>query len=365
MTRNGDWTRYGGTPDPVKTDGRDIDAGISLLAGEAAEQSVDHTDRRLERIAPAPWKRVPAIGEGETTYYGRPLLKQSVWSVDIPLYYFAGGAAGAALTLGAALQFANPRGEHPFRRLSTICHWAGSAGSTIGAALLIHDLGRPSRFLYMMRVFRPTSPMNMGTWILSGAAPTAIFTTLFINRGGWVGSIAEATGYLSGIFGAALAGYTGVLVSNSAVPIWQEARRWVPVLFIASSAVSAASLIEVFADDRQSLRFAGMFGTAGRVAEFVAARRVERAASAIPPIAEPLNRGFSGFLWKAARGLNIASLGFGLLAGRSRRRAAVAGVLGLAGALCLRFAVHYATNASARDPKACFQQQNLRQESAD
>ncbi len=112
------------------------------------------------------------------------MLKQSVWSIDIPIYYFLGGTAGAALTLGAAIQLVSPRGRHPLRRLSAICHWIGIAGSTAGAAFLIHDLGRPSRFLYMMRVFRPASPMNMGVWILAGAAPTAIATGLLVNRRG-------------------------------------------------------------------------------------------------------------------------------------------------------------------------------------
>jgi formate-dependent nitrite reductase membrane component NrfD len=96
----------------------------------------------------------------------------------------------------------------------------GVAGSSIGAAFLIHDLGRPERFLFMLRVFRPTSPMNLGAWILAGAAPTAIATALFINRRGLLGWLGESAGYASGVFGAALATYTGVLVANSAVPVW-------------------------------------------------------------------------------------------------------------------------------------------------
>ncbi len=75
------------------------------------------------------------------TYYDRPLLKEPVWEIDIPIYYFLGGAAGAALVLGAAAQF------------------EGGTGLS-----LVHDLGRPSRFLNMLRVFRPTSPI-IGAWI--------------------------------------------------------------------------------------------------------------------------------------------------------------------------------------------------------
>jgi formate-dependent nitrite reductase membrane component NrfD len=261
------------------------------------------------------------------------------------------------MTLAAALQLVSPRGGHPLRRLSAICHWTGIAGSAVGGALLIHDLGRPLRFLYMMRVFRPTSPMNMGVWILSGAAPTAIVAGLLANRRGWLGVLGEVAGYLSGIFGVGLAGYTGVLVSNTAVPVWQPARRWVPVMFMASSAASAASVIDVFAGDPRTHALTRIFGTAGRVAEIAAARMVEHHAGRIPKVGEPLRRGAPGILWKAAGLLTAASLVTSLLPGRRRKSRVLAGALGLAGSFCLRFAVHYASSASARDPRAAFHQQ--------
>lgn len=90
------------------------------------------------------------------------------------------------------------------------------------------------------------------------------------------------------------------------------------------------------------------------------AEGVERVASAIPKIGEPLHRGHTGFLWKLASGLTAVSLGLSLIGGRGRKRTVVAGVLGMGGSLCLRFAVHYASNDSARDPTASFQQQRTR-----
>ena len=336
-------------------DGRDVDTTLATLDGEAAQQEVKRDDRHLASIAPSPWQSVPGIAGPDSTYYDRPMLKQSVWSIDIPIYYFLGGTAGAAMTMGAAIQLLSPRGTHPLRQISAICHWTGILGSTAGAAFLIHDLGRPGRFLYMMRVFRPTSPMNIGAWILGGAAPTAILTGLLINRRGLAGAIGEAAGYLSGIFGAALAGYTGVLVSNSAIPIWQQSRRWVPPMFVASSAASAASVIDLLSSDKRARSVTRAFGTAGRIAEIAATKQVERAASAIPKVGEPLHRGGSALLWKIATALTTASLGASFVRGRKPRIAA--GLLGIAGSLCLRFAVHYATNASARDPRAAFHQQ--------
>ena len=170
---------------------RPVEETLSPLkkTAEAIQREVAQEVGRIVQIVFADWHKtgtidleaVPEITDTDTTYYDRPMLKQPVWSIHIPIYYFLGGTAGAALTLGAAIQLVSPRGRHPLQRLSAICHWTGIIGSTAGAEFLIHDLGRPSRFLYMMRVFRPTSPMNMGVWILSGAAPTAIATGLRVN----------------------------------------------------------------------------------------------------------------------------------------------------------------------------------------
>lgn len=291
------------------------------------------------------------------TYYDRPLLKKSVWSVDIPLYHFTGGTAGAALALGAAAQAG---GNGDLRRFSQHCHWMGILGSTLGVAFLIHDLGKPSRFLYMVRVFRPTSPMNIGSWILGGAAPTAIAAGLFMNRRGGLGQIGEIAGYASGVFGTALAGYTGVLVSNSVIPAWQAARRWMPVLFMASSMASAASILDLFYENERANRITFTFGNVGRLLELAASHKVEEAASAVPKVAEPFRKGATSLLWKTATALTLASLIASAIPSHSPKKRKVAGLLGALGSLCLRFAVHYISNASARDPRASFEQQRTR-----
>ena len=328
-------------------------------ASEAAEQRAAQPDERLQSVAPQPWEQVPGVVEPAPTYYGRPMLKPSVWSADIPLYYFLGGAAGAALTLGAAIQLASRGHRQPreLRRLSAQCHWIGIAGSTAGAAFLIHDLGRSSRFVYMMRVFRPSSPMNMGSWILAGAAPAAIVTGLAVNRGGALGAIGEAAGYVSGVFGAALAGYTGVLVANTVLPIWQDARRWMPALFIASSAASAASVLDILFAQGAAGRTTAVFGTAGRIAEIACAKRVEQLASKIAEVGQPFHHGPPARLWKAASLFTLASLAVSAIPRTSPRRRRLAGLLGVAGGLCLRFAIHALGDASARNPRAAFAQQ--------
>jgi len=338
------------------SDGRDIDTAMATLSGEGAQQVVKNARESLRQAQPKPWEHIPGSGGEDVTYYGLPMLKESVWSIDIPIYYFLGGAAGAAMTLGAAVQFACGKSRE-LRRFSEICHWTGIIGSTLGAAFLIHDLGRPERFLAMLRVFRPTSPMNVGAWILAGAAPSAIATGMLIHRDGWMGAVGEAAGYVSGVFGAGLAGYTGVLVSNSAIPAWIAGRRWMPVLFMASGATTATSVLDLFYEGPAGSRIAMLFGTAARSVEVAAAVQVERAAAEVPIVAEPFSRGATGALWKAAGALTAASLALTLVPGKSRRKRQIAGVLGIAGSLALRFAVHYISNASAREPRASFHQQ--------
>ena len=276
------------------------------------------------------------------------------------IYYFVGGTAGAALTLGAASQLACSHCEHPLRKVAAICHWTGVAGSTMGAALSKSCYWTPITIRVYDAGLSPHFSNEYGYLDSFRCGAHRNLHGLFLNRGGLLGTMAEITGYLSGLFGAALAGYTGVLVCNSAIPIWQEARRWVPVMFIASSASAAASVIDVLSDDDRTRTLTRIFGTAGKLAEIAASKQVERVESAIPKIGDPLHRCRTGFLWKLATGLTAVSLGFSLSGGRGRKRTVVAGVLGMGGSLCLRFAVHYASNDSAREPRASFEQQRSR-----
>jgi formate-dependent nitrite reductase membrane component NrfD len=346
-------TRYKHSVDPVKTDGRDIDREIGQLVGEAAQQVSGKVDQHIQNIAQE-WKALPAPEKNGPSYYNRPMLKEPVWKWFIPLYYYLGGASGATLVIGAAAQLdRSGRLDQLIRR----CHWTGILGSSVSGALLIFDLGRPSRFLHMFRVFRPTSPMNVGVWILSGAAPAAITASFLARRRGIWGALGEVCGIVSGLFGLGLATYTGVLVGNSAIPLWQESRLVLPILFGASGVASAGSIFDLLAEDKEARRITFIFGTAGRVAELAAAFAMERQAARIPRVALPLKNGASGLMWRAAAVLTAASLIAGLLPGGGRKKRIAAGVLGTAGSLLLRFAVHHAGVISARDPRASFHSQ--------
>src|ERR671936_2171207 len=113
---------------------------------------------------------ITAVGTEMRSYYGRPILKEPVWQPEIPFYFFFGGIAGASavLHLGARVT----RNDTLARRSLFI----GAAADIVGPALLVSDLGRTKRFLNMFRVFKVTSPMSVGSWILlvsGGASNTA------------------------------------------------------------------------------------------------------------------------------------------------------------------------------------------------
>lgn len=336
------------------TDGRDIDLHIAQLTGEAAPQRIDHPERQ-HVPAPTAWHSLPEPDRADPTYYDRPLLKPPVWEWGIPLYYFVGGATGASLVIGAAAQLDNRRELEPLIRRARI---VGIVGCAISGALLIQDLGRPSRFLHMLRVFRPTSAMNVGTWILSTAASAAFGAAVLTGRRGLLGSAARISGLVSGFAGLGLSTYTGVLVSNTTIPVWQESRRVLPILFGSSAIASAGSLFDLFPANRLSRRITHTFGTLGRAAELTASIVLEREVTRVSPrIAAPLKSGPSGTMWRTATILTAASLAGALLPGSSRRKRAITGILGLAGSLLTRYAIHHAGIASSRDPRAVFAQQ--------
>src|SRR5919206_4927680 len=162
------------------------------------------------------------------SYYGRPVIKEPTWKPDIAWYFFAGGLAGASSGLAFVARLTGND------RLARRALLAALGGATVSPVLLIRDLGRPDRFYNMLRVFKPTSPMSLGTWILSsfGAASTiaAVADVLEIFP-----RLGRTAGALAALLGPALSTYTAVLVAGTSVPVWHEARRELPPVFAGSS----------------------------------------------------------------------------------------------------------------------------------
>jgi formate-dependent nitrite reductase membrane component NrfD len=339
-------------------DGRNIDPRVGILAGEGAEQEVPRDRAGAQGSVPyGVWRGVPTAGArepGEITYYDRPVLKEPVWIWAVPAYFYVGGTAGAAAVLGAAVQ---ATGDEGLRDLVVRCRRIAAAGDALGTALLVYDLGRPSRFLNMLRVFRPTSPMSVGSWVLAASAPMTTAAAALATSDGTLRAMGDLAGLGAGVVGMPLAGYTAVLLANTAVPVWQASRRSLPGLFTASAVSGAASLLDLMDLGEREQRVVRRYGLAGKLAELAAMLAVERDAGRVERVGRPLHEGVAGVLWRAAKVLGAASLGLSLLPGRRRGKRKLSGLLGTAGSVALRFAVFHAGKASARDPRATFQQQ--------
>ena len=342
---------------PIADDGRNIDASRGALRGEGATLGLDVPDRAYPGSR-ALWPRPPsepARSAESPTYYDQPVIKAPVWIWSIAAYLFVGGAAGASAALGSAAQAIDPRG---LRGLILRAHAVSAIGDVLSAGLLIHDLGRPARFLNMLRVFRPTSPMSMGSWILTGSGAASTLALILWPQRGALGRIGNLAGYVSGALGLALAGYTGVLLASTAVPVWLGGRRTLPALFLASGATSAGTILGLLPLRRREREVARRFAIMGGAAELVLGLVYEREVGRSERAARPLHEGVSGALWKLSRGLTAAGLGLALL-GNRRRVSRLANLLGAGGALALRVAVFTAGKASARDPRATFEQQRV------
>jgi formate-dependent nitrite reductase membrane component NrfD len=278
---------------------------------------------------------------GFRSYYWRPVIKEPVWTWEIPTYFFTGGLAGASSVLSLAAKIGRKE------KLSRVSLYVGALADIASPLLLVSDLGRPERFHHMLRVVKVTSPMNLGAWILlvsGGASNTAALLEL-LDRLKPVKLAAESVAALAG---PPLATYTGVLVSDTAVPVWHEGRHELPWIFGASAAASAGAAACAFLDPVDA-------GPARRLAVGAVAAEgslMQAMELRLGEVGEVYRKGAAGTLSWAAKAL--AGMGATILAtrgGKSRRAAAVGGALVCAGELCLRWAVFKAGFQSARDPK--------------
>jgi hypothetical protein len=284
------------------------------------------------------------------SYYGRPIIKEPVWTWEVPWYFFAGGLAGASASLGLAARLT---GNH---RLARTAFTVSGAGVTAGVPLLVSDLGRPERFPYMLRMFKVTSPLSVGSWILAAMGPAAAGAAV-ADRLGIFPRLGRAAEAVAGLLGPALATYTGTLVADTAVPVWHEAGRELPFVFAGSAAASAgaaALLLTPPADAGPARRLV----VTGALLELGAAQAMERR---LGDLGEPYHQGPAGRLARLAKTCTAGGAGLVALGGRRRRAVTAAGAaLVLAGSACERWAVYKAGFQSARDPRYIVEPQRAR-----
>jgi polysulfide reductase-like protein len=279
------------------------------------------------------------------SYYGQPILKATRWrEPHLPAYLFLGEMSGAAAVLAAV---GGATGRRTLARATTVISAASAAA---GAGFLAAELGRPERFLNMLRVAKPTSPMSMGAWLL--AAHSGLISAAAASRlTGRAARLGAAAGAAAAVTGPVLATYPGALLANTAVPAWHGAYRELPLLFAGGAMTSAGAaglLAATLPGSRAEFEPARRLALLGAAAESVAGYGLEHL---LGEAGEPYRQGDGGRLLRAARGMTLAGGAAALAARRSRPAAAVSAALLAGGGLAAKFAVLRAGVASAADPR--------------
>jgi formate-dependent nitrite reductase membrane component NrfD len=318
-------------------------------------------------VAPAPQQR-----ESEPSYYDVPMLRAPVWRWEIASYFFLGGVSAGAYLVG---RMAERFGGRAYRDLARAAAKVSVAAVVPCAPLLIKDLGDPKRFHHMLRVWKPSSPMNLGTWIVtafSGVAALELLRQWALDRpreeqtslgriAEWVRrtdapivAITDAAGVPIGLL---MAGYTGVLLSGTSTPLWTQ-NPWLGALFSASAvgtgaaATSLALALEGASPDSPSQRALEQIDTAAHAAEAITLAGYLNKAG---PLAKPLTTGrMRHHLWFSGASLVVAELLKHLPFPRKLRRwtTPLASLLGLASGFSLRWAIVHAGKDSGNDPHA-------------
>ncbi len=231
------------------------EAWTGAVSGRGVDVAGGPIPRKLATASPS---------GGGPGYYGQPVVKPPVWTWEIPLYFFFGGIAGmsAVVALAAAL----------FHRvdLARAAMWlAVIAGAVLSPVLLIMDLGRPQRFLNMLRVFKHRSAMSMGAWILSAFAACGVPGLIALELHAqhiFAGTLDQLLRIAAGIFifgaaifGTFLATYTGVLIGATAIPAWFLHRILLPIHFGTAGLGSAAAVLELLGHRIPALNFIGFY----------------------------------------------------------------------------------------------------------
>lgn len=338
----------GAAPDTGRRDGRR--GGLAPVGSDGAREMA---------MVPEP-QFAPADG-----YYGRPVVKAPPWDERVALYLVCGGIAGGSSLLAFGAQLT----DLPVLRRNARLAALGSIG--VGALALVADLGRPERFLNMLRTIKPTSPMSLGSWILTvfstgaGAAAVADVDRMLgqvlplgpLRR--VLHAVEAPAGALAALFGAPLAGYTAVLLSDTAMPTWNAAKDDLPFVFVSSASLASGGMAMLTTPPAQAgpARALALAGAAG---DLVATKLMERRMD--PVAAEPLHRGRPGRLMRWSERLVVAG-GIGTVVSavtRNRWVAAVSGAALVTASAFTRFGVFYAGKDSAQDPRYTIEPQKRR-----
>jgi formate-dependent nitrite reductase membrane component NrfD len=309
-------------------------------------------------------REMPVVPEADfTSYYDRPVVKPAPWGWDVAAYLFLGGVAGGSAVLGAGGQLT---GRPALRRN---CRLAALGAVSLGAVALVRDLGHPERFVNMLRVIKVTSPMSLGSWILTAfSAGAGVAAAAEIDRMSGarlplgplrrvLRAVEGPAGLEAAVLGPELAVYTAVLLADTSTPTWNHARDELPFVFVSSASLAAGGLAMITTPVAEAAP-ARKLAVLGVIGDLVATQVMHRRMD--PVAAEPLHEGRPGALLGLSEGLAVAGGVATLLGGRRRPVAVAAGLSLLAASALTRFGIFEAGIRSAKDPRYTIEPQKRR-----
>lgn len=311
--------------------------------------------------------------QSRDSYYGVPTIHKPHWGWLVVLYFYLGGLSAGSYVVANIAELV---GGAPARAIVRVGRYLALLALIPCPALLIADLGRPERFLFMLRVFKLRSPMSAGVWgLLTFSGFCGLSTARQLALDGLLGTgplghalarlpgrVLDALGSGAGFF---LGSYTGVLLAATAVPLWTRSYLLMGPLFLTSAISNAAAAIAFVlacapGTQRQSLRSLEQLERltlAGELA-LVLGLRMHLG----PHTARPLERGRMRALFRGG------VLGVGLVAplvlqtafsrlgdATPRRLTALTSIMVLIGGVMLRYVMVAAGRESADDPQATFE----------
>jgi len=307
-----------------------------------------------------------------TGYYDVPVIHGPHWKWLVIGYFYFGGISGASAAIAAFSRlYGGTSGVH----LARIATYVSFLSLLPCPVLLILDLGRPARFFHMLRVFRTSSPMSIGTWgltafgfISAAATGLQLLDDRSSRRGVRTGAARRTAGtaltLLGALAGFFVAGYTGVLLAATAVPLWSKRPGLLGPLFFSSAMTSGAAAISAVAsalEREQGDAYARLreLETMSTVAE---ESLLVMWIITLGPTAKPIVEGRLGALVRhgaAGAGMALPLVITAVVEGlppRLRRPAMlVSAALTLAGGFAVRYAVVVGGRRSADDPQATFE----------
>lgn len=162
-----------------------------------------------------------------------PMIHAPVWTWEVPLYFWFGGIAAGSSFVALACDLAGDE------RSAAVARKVALGAVIPSPVLLIMDLGRPARFLNMLRIVKVRSPMSLGAWCLISFSQLAAGSVALDILGRK--KAAKVVGGVNAVFGGYLGSYTGVLLASTAVPLWARSRLFLGPIFVCTATATGAA----------------------------------------------------------------------------------------------------------------------------